>query len=299
MQPSFGPDGALYFCQASNSAMGAPDKDWGFRKEHLLNACILRLDTTKVTPGKPIDAKTKDCGGSYDPSAPDAPLTIYATGVRLAYDLCWHSNGHLYAPTNGSSDGGNTPEGNGVPGLNEVPFAEDDWLHRIEKGKYYGHPNPVQNHFVMNGGNPDAGWTFGEVPQYPIGTKPDPDWQPAAWDMGPHISANGCVEYVGDAFNGKLNHKLLICRYNWGSDLIAIGFNEKGDVTSAQSGLTGMSNFESPLDVTEDLQSGNLYVSEYGAQKVTLLKPVAPGAPLNNAPEPTRTKLAKPYSDKG
>ena len=101
------------------------------------------------------------------------------------------------------------------------------------------------------------------------------------------------AEYKGDAFNGKLNHKLLICRYNWGSDLIAIGFDEKGNVISAQSGFVGMSNFESPLDVTEDLQTGNLYVSEYGAQKVTLLKPVAPGVPLNNAPEPTRTRFRR------
>ncbi|HEV2689740.1 MAG TPA: Ig-like domain-containing protein, partial [Bryobacteraceae bacterium] len=43
--PTFGPDGALYIPQGSNTAFGAPDTAWGMRSEHLLNAAILRLDT--------------------------------------------------------------------------------------------------------------------------------------------------------------------------------------------------------------------------------------------------------------
>jgi len=297
MQPSFGPDGALYFSQASNSAMGAPDSEWGNREEHMLNACILRLDTSKVTPGKPIDAKTKDCGGKYDPFAPDAPLTIYATGVRLAYDLCWHSNGHLYAPTNGSSAGGNTPEANGLPALKEVNISEDDWLLKIEPGMYYGHPIPPLGHYVLNGGNPTDKWDWAEIVQYPVGTKPDPKYTKAVWDMGRHISADGCVEYRSDHFNGKLKGKLLICRYNWGSDLIAIGFDENGDVNSAEIGFPGMGNFQSPLDVTEDVRTGNLYVSEYGAQLLTLLRPVESGQQLNNVPEQIRTRSTKQGSE--
>ena len=106
-QPDFGPDGALYFPQGSSSSYGAADEIWGWRKEHGLTATILRLDTTKVTPGQPIDTITPDAGGTYDPHAPGAPLTIYSTGIRNAYDCVWHSNGHLYVPTNGSSAGGN------------------------------------------------------------------------------------------------------------------------------------------------------------------------------------------------
>ena len=45
------------------------------------------------------------------PFAPDAPLTIYASGVRNAFDLLFTSDGKLYAPTNGSAAGGNTPGG--------------------------------------------------------------------------------------------------------------------------------------------------------------------------------------------
>src|SRR5207248_3542316 len=80
-QLDFGPDGALYFNQASHTAMGAPDPKWGPRGEHLLSAAILRVDTTKIH--EPLDVKTREGGGSYDPFAPSAPLTIYATGVRV------------------------------------------------------------------------------------------------------------------------------------------------------------------------------------------------------------------------
>lgn len=277
-QCSFGPDGALYFPQGSNSAYGSPDSTWGNRIEHLLNATVLRLDTARVTPGQPIDVKTKDVGGSYDPYAPGAPLTIYATGIRNAFDLVWHSNGRLYVPTNGSSPGGNTPAGNGAPALTNLPVSEDDWLFRITPGKYYGHPNPVQGHFVLNGGNPLGESKLpGRVPQYPPGTNPDPDWEPAAYVFGKHVSSNGVIEYRGTAFHGALDHKLLVCRYNVGSDIIALTLDAAGNVTQAMSGMTGMSNFTNPLDLFEDPRSGSLYVCEYGARRITLLRPL--GAP--------------------
>ena len=46
-QIAFGPDGGLYFCQAANTAMGAPDSKWGFRPESLLSAAILRLNVSQ------------------------------------------------------------------------------------------------------------------------------------------------------------------------------------------------------------------------------------------------------------
>ena len=74
-QPSFGPDGALYIPQPSNTAFGAPDDVWGNRPERLLSATILRLDVAN-TCDEPIDARTADGGGTYDPAAAGAPLTI-------------------------------------------------------------------------------------------------------------------------------------------------------------------------------------------------------------------------------
>src|SRR5688500_14686545 len=156
-KPSFGPDGALYIPQASNTAMGSPDKEWDYRPERLLTATILRLDTAAVTPGRPVDAFTHEDlsemrkGASFNPFAPGARLTIYAYGLRLAYDLLWATDGQLYAAVNGSAAGGNTPSGQDVPALAEVPISEDDWFFRIAPGKYHGHPNPFHGTAILNG----------------------------------------------------------------------------------------------------------------------------------------------------
>ena len=64
----------LYFCQASNTAMGAPDHEWGYRAEHLLTACIIRVDT-KAIHSPPVDVKT-EYDGKYDPYAPARAVTI-------------------------------------------------------------------------------------------------------------------------------------------------------------------------------------------------------------------------------
>lgn len=274
-QPNFGPDGAIYFPQGASNAWGAPDKQWGMRPEHLLTASVLRLDVTKVTPGQPLDCKTVDAGGPYDPRLPGAPLTVYCTGVRNAYDLVWTSKGQLYVPTNGADAGGNSPAGPGVPALHDIAEAEDDWLFHVTPGAYYGHPNPTWNHYVVNGGNVTGGQGFAEVPDYPIGTKPDPQWQPACFDFGPHVSANGVIEYMSDSFNGKLKHTLIVCRYNAGSDLIILRLNDKGDVASTEVGVPGLNNLNAPLAITEDRTNGNIYVSEYGGRCITLMKPSA------------------------
>lgn len=281
-QPNFGPDGALYFPQGSSSSFGAPDEIWGMRIEHLLNATILRLDTRRVRPGMPVDVLTADVGGHYDPKAVDAPLTIYATGVRNAYDCCWHSNGHLYVPTNGSSAGGHTPAGGGaVAPIHDISIAEDDWLFKIAPGKFHGHPNPFQGHYILNGGNPTAGYDWAEVPQYPVGTKPDPDYVPACYDFGKHVSANGVIEYRSSAFDGKLRGRLMVCRYNVGSDVIVLTLDKNGNVTGEQFGIAGLNELTNPLDIAEDSRSGNLYISEYGAMRITLCRPVV--TPYANA----------------
>ena len=272
-QPSFGPDGALYIPQPSNTAFGAPDPLWGGRPERLLSATILRLDVGS-TGAAPIDAKTVDGGGRYDPEAAGALLTIFADGVRLAYDLLWHSNGHLYAPVNGSSAGGNAPAGNSVPALHNIPTSEHDWLYKVRRGRYCGHPNPGRGHYVLNGGNPTAARDPAEVPEYPVGTRPDAAWDPPLYDFGDHVSPNGIIEYRSSAFGGRLQNKLLVCRYNAGSDILCLTLDGDGNVSSATAGIAGFTGLTNPLDLTEDVRTGCVYVAEYGARRIILLRPV-------------------------
>ncbi|MGX6607209.1 Ig-like domain-containing protein [Micromonosporaceae bacterium Da 78-11] len=285
---AFGPDNAVYLSQGANNAMGAADSTWGNRPERLLSAAVLRLDPARLPVTLPLDVKTED-GGAYDPYAANAPLTLYATGVRNAFDLVWHRNGHLYAPTNGSAAGGNTPGtpatlpaacarrgylGPVVPALTNVPTAETDYVFDVKSGRYYGHPNPLRCEWVLAGGNPTAGADPFHVPAYPVGTQPDPNFDLAGtYDAGLHASANGTVEYRGTAFGGALDGKLLVVRYSAGQDIETFDVAPGGALTNRTTGLTGLTGFSQPLDVTEDVATGNLYVTELGASRITLLKP--------------------------
>ncbi len=315
---AFGPDGALYFNQGANTAMGAADSTWRWQPERLLNAAMLRLDISKAT-SLPLNVKTED-GGTYNPYAPGAPLTIYASGVRNAYDLVWHSNGQLYVPTNGSAAGGvvprfdasdasfnacNTYTGPRLTDTNAVnaeylgPPAEPrtdgwkitttqhDWLFRVVKDGYYGHPNPKRCEWILNGGN-NANSGADTVSQYPEGTPADPDYRGFSFDFGVNKSPNGVIEYQSGIFGDKLKGKLLVVRYSTGNDIVILTpgsasqnydiVEEPLDEASLKNVDTGKAiGFIDPLDLVENPTTGDIYVSDFDEEgnnpKIVLLRP--------------------------
>lgn len=298
---AFGPDGALYVSQGSNSGMGDPDLAWADRPERLLSASILRVDTSALPTDAALDVGT-DGAGTYDPYAVGAPVTLYATGIRNAYDLVWHHNGNLYAPTNGSSSGSNVPATpaplpgacsalrpdlawNGPyafsgPASNAVrsnPIAQPDVVLRVHRGGYYGHPDPARCEYVSRGGNPTASADPLEEPSYRVGVLPDRNLRAGdVFDAGEHASADGALEYRSAAFGGALAGRLLIVRYSAGKDVMAMDVSgPEGAVVSTAFGITGLSGFDDPVDVAEDVGTGNLYVSELGGRRITLARPAA------------------------
>jgi WD40 repeat protein len=299
---AFGPDGALYFSMGSNTGMGHQDVAWANRPEVQLSGAVLRLDTSALPGELPLDVKTADGGGSYDPYAAGAPLTLYATGVRNAYDLLWHSNGSLYAPTNGSAAGANIPtvpttlpascqsridsatngaysyDGPSFATIMYNPVAQTDFIHRVEQGGYYGHPNPSRCEYISYGGNPTGGTDPWQESQYPVGVQPDRNFRADdVYDAGLHASANGTIEYRGDAFGGKLAGKILVVRYSAGKDIEVVDpSGPDGRVVGITTGVTGFTGFDEPLDVVEDTAgTGVLYVTELGGQSIKLLRPAA------------------------
>jgi uncharacterized repeat protein (TIGR01451 family) len=314
---AFGPDGALYFPQGSISAMGERDDAWGNEPETILSSAVLRLDINSLPGTLPLDVSTGtpeasgdlldennyelgEAGLPYDPLAPGAVLTLYATGVRNAYDLVWHTNGQLYVPTNGSAGGGNVPAtpptlpiscqnridratngdytGPVVPAV-ASPVTQPDYLFRVVQGGYYGHPNPTRCEWVMNGGNPTGGADPGQVGNhYPIGTLPDRNWRGFAYDFGLNKSANGVIEYRNPfAFGGALQGRLLVVRYSQNDDIIVLTPGGPSlNIIAEITGITGFLGFNNPLDLIEDVDTGNLYVVEYGNGmngRITMLRP--------------------------
>jgi phage baseplate assembly protein gpV len=317
---AFGPDGALYISQGSNSSMGSYDATWQ-RDESLLAGAVLRLDRSKLTGlALPLNVETTSnlalinaapatsmrmSDGKYNPYASTSPLTIYASGVRNAYDLVWHSNGQLYVPANGSASGGNSPasitgtrrpngtfyNGPVIPATNSIQ-VQNDWLFRVNPAEpvgYYGHPNPLRGEYVTNRGYPDN-------KLYASTIVSDINYRGAAYNFQLNKSPNGAIEYKNaTAFGGALKGRLLVCRFSGGSDIIVLEPGSMTKVTTATDdfiydivkawtgagtpGIPGLSGFANPLDIVEDTQTGNLYVSEHAWEendtrppRITLLK---------------------------
>ena len=291
----------LYFNQGSNSSTGAADRTWGLYPEHLLTAACLQVDVPAIerqmATGHPLNVKTED-DGHYDPWAADAPLKIFATGIRSGFGLLFHSNGHLYSCLNGGAEGGAAPAtpdllsdaprridgkyvGPAVPGIESVTETQPDLFVDIVKGGYYGHPNETRGEYVMFGGNPDGQSDRYQVHDYKVGVQPDRNWRPAVWNLGLSLSCNGLIEYKGKAFDGWLDGKILTTRYSSGKDILVLGLDKAGRVDQLLTGIDGMSKFIDPLDLVEDLKTGNLYVSEWGGQCLTLLRPKPDGSKMS------------------
>jgi hypothetical protein len=321
-----GPDNALYMPMGSQSAMGAPDSAWANRPESVLSGAVLRFDIAKmkqaVSNGQlilPLNVSTQKSGASsynlnetglpYNPLQPGAYVQIFATGVRNAYDLVWHTNGQLYVPTNGSAAGGNTPaysnntactkraNGQSYNGATNVPAlpngttvgTQQDYLFRVVQGGYYGHPNPSRCEWVLNGGNSGQTPTGTVVSQYPSGTNPDPNYRGISWDFGRNKSPNGVIEYRSGVFSGALTGRLLVVRYSANNDILTLtpgGANK--DIINEEAGITGFTGFNNPLDLVEDTRNGNIYLSEYQDEinfnlgRIVLLKPDLNRRPISD-----------------
>ena len=170
----------------------------------------------------------------YDPFDATSVVKIFAEGMRNAYDLVWHSNGFLYVPTNGSAAGGRgsrQPEHCGER-RDQRSRMQPDYLFRVMEGKYYGHPNPLRDHFILNGGNPTSGSDPNQVTAYPVGTQRDPDYHLAGtYSLLNSRSPNGAIEYMSNVFGNALQHALIFTQYSSGDNLRAVLFDQNGAVS--------------------------------------------------------------------
>lgn len=256
----FGPDRKLYICCGSATTLG-----WEpHTTEQLLSGAILQADVGSISGT--LDVKTAD-GGTFNPFAADAPVKLFATAIRQAYDCTWHPNGRLYACTNQNDVNGQTGSGGGVPNIrNEKP---PEFLAVIERGKTYGFPNAARGEFVLMGGNPtasDDGWT--EIDDYPVGVKPPDSFDKQLLHRIDNIdggSANGILSYRA---SGSLHQHLICCFYN-DDKIYTFALGENGfvkDQAPLKDNDGSRLSIEDPLDICEHPTSGHLYVAAYGHQ---------------------------------
>lgn len=295
----FGPDGNLYLSQGSNTSAGVADTAWGLRPERLLSAAILQINPNLTPPAGGFNVQTENyvtanntvTTGNYNPFAANAPVRIYASGLRNAYDFVFHSNGSLYAPTNGSGGGGitpdnpNTPANEGLTGTDSRP----DFVFRVQPGAYYGHPNPSRGQYIMGGGNPTAGTDPDEVTGdpgvngYSVGTLPDPNYNPSIFDLGFSRAPTGVIEYQSNTFNGRLQNQIIFAEFSAGDDLVLLDLDASGNIVASSILAGGTANpswgMANPVDLIENTATGDIYVAELFAAatpgQIRLLRPAA------------------------
>ena len=265
---AFDAQGNMYQSVGGLTTLGG-SPNWGVN-EQLLSGAVLKYNMSHpaMQGQTPLNVRTT-APVNYNPFAANAPVTIYATGLRNALDLVFHSNGRLYSCTNQNSLNGSdikTPAcGNGVA----ITARPNEMLYIIQQGKYYGHPNSLRGECVLNGGNPTAGNDPFQVPEYPVGTQPDPDFDPSLiYNIRPNggNSANGMIEYKG---NGPLKGRLLVAYFTGARVINTFAFGTNGRVIDErpltfQNGTT--ITFDGALDVTTHPQTGHLYVADFGLQ---------------------------------
>jgi hypothetical protein len=259
---TFGPDGRLFFFCGAITMLGGEKKEG---RETPLSAAVLVADVRSSGFGR-VDVNTEP-PASYDPRAKDAPVRLFATGIREAYDLCWHSNGQLYAGVNQNDTGELSPE-NKTRQLPAVSVRADEPLLRITAGSYYGHPNPSRNEWVLMGGNPTPVKDPWEISTLPVGTQPEPNFDPAlliynlAGINGQ--SANGCGEWRGA---GPLQGRLLIGFYTSARTVHTFAFSQDGSRVVADEPLRDVQGaplkFGAPLDLVIDNANSRLYVADF------------------------------------
>jgi hypothetical protein len=263
-------DGMLYQSVGSTSSSGGPP-NWGV-VEQLLSACIIEIDYRRLLAA-PLDVHPET---RYDPAAPSAPVRIFATGVRNALEIVAHTNGRLYTATNINDRAG---RGDGVPDDPDIEGDQNalvthttpdhECLYLLERGRHYGFPNPARGQYVLGGGNPTAGEDPFEIPDYPVGTQPEPGFAPELchpiWMYG-GTSPDGMIEYLPE-LDHPLRGALLVCFFSAG-DIAAMPLGPDGlpaavDKLRAPEGKLRLAG---PLDITQDAATGVLYIADFGKQ---------------------------------
>lgn len=265
-QIAFGPDGRLYQSVGGVTTLGG-SANWGVAESPLSAAIIVAdVHSPKFNNGRlPCNVTTAE-PVRYDPMRPDAPVKLYATGFRNALGLCWHSSGFFFTATNGNSiaDGVTTPKSQGIPAITAMPHES---LCRVVEGKYYGHPNPSRGEYVLLGGNPTRDLDPWEVSAYPVGVKPEKNFDPTLlYDLhaGGGNSPNGMCEYTAD---GPLKGRLLIAYFSGGRCVQTFAFDKSGKVIDERP-LVGpdgqVLRFNQPLDVCVHSKTGRVYLAVFG-----------------------------------
>ncbi|AFY68806.1 hypothetical protein Pse7367_0498 [Thalassoporum mexicanum PCC 7367] len=252
---TFDDSGNLLIAQGGNTNAGVKWPQIGDLPESPLAAAILIADVNApdfngniqyewagAAPSPDADP-TNQVYGDLVTVVPGVDISIYATGLRNAFDLVWTIDGRLYATDNGANSGfGPTPEGQNV--------NVDDEVNLILPGAYYGHPNPSRSENIYFSTNEPSIPGIYEAPLAIV-----------------DASTNGITEYRATTFNGEMRGNILA--QDWNETLYSFGVAPDGTFDST----TEFTDLSTALDVITG-PGGVIIGVDYSDDNLTVSKPI-------------------------
>ena len=262
-----GDGGTLYVAQGSMTNMGAPSMRFD-GPEYRLSASILAVDLDRLGDGPyalpTLGDETDGGAGRQDPFGGNGgatqtvlesggPISMHATGFRNPYDLVLTRRGALFATDNGPNwfwgDPPTVSGGRCADAPNEGGRYVPDSLALVERGRYYGHPNPSR---------------AGEC-AYRKGTAATLDFD---------TSTNGLAEYPASNFGGALAGDLLATSFD--HRLYRIDLDASGRRVLGKAPLAEIEGF--PLDLTTQSDDapfpGTVWIADWLSGDLVVLEPV-------------------------
>ena len=270
----------LYVAQGANTNEGAPSHHFAYLPEYALSGSVLVVDLARIgdstydlptldderRDGNPDDHDPFGGGDGRNQAVVDAggPVQLYATGLRNPYDIIRTASGRLYTIQNGgATEWGDVPANEGPDGRctnepREPGHYDRDTLHLVQRGGFYGHPNPTRG----NRAN-----TFNDDRQSPV-QRADPvncDYRRPA-ERRPitsfRTSTNGLEEYTASNLGGSLRGDLLAV------SLDGRTYDVKLDESGSRAMRTGiLFTLVAPLDVTsqgdDDPFPGTVWIAQH------------------------------------
>jgi Kelch motif len=259
----------LYVAQGSNTNAGAPSEMLGNLPEYALSAAVLRIDLGRIGEST-YDLPT--LAGGADPFGGEGgrnqarlvtggPVQVHAAGFRNSYDVVLTSKDRLYTSQNGGAqDWGDPPANEGPDGRctnepREPGHYDEDSLHLVLPGGYYGHPNPTRGNRANTF---DARSPVERTNPLECDYRRPKDRDPVV--LFP-TSTNGLAEYTASSFGGAMKGNLLAASFD--TNVYRLVLNQRGTRAVKRPLVTG----PAPLDVTaqgdRDPFPGTIWVASY------------------------------------
>jgi glucose/arabinose dehydrogenase len=281
----------LYVAQGGMTNMGAPSARFADAPEYALSSSILAIDLSSLPRRRPYDLPTLDderratAHDANDPFGgdqgrnqarivPGGPVQLYATGLRNPYDLALTRSGRLYTIDNSPAwNWGGPPAIHGGSCSNDVSERGryvPDMLYLVEKGAYYGHPNPTRSSRNVTFNASD--------PQSPIDRPRPRECRYTRGARGAALatfdtSTNGLVEYTAGNFGGSLRGDLIATSFD--QRIYRIDLDPSGSRVIRKTPLFKIDGF--PLGVTaqpdDSVFPGTIWAADWASGDLHVYEP--------------------------